>query len=195
VIRSLRVVCATVGVGMPAAGAGTMRHLRDAKPRAVVLLGSCGVYPQRGSLAPLEIIVPNSVCLIDATALAGKAAFPEPMQTKLASDPALCHALLSSSPTAKTGALATTLSITTDDLLASRVGKKSECIGENLEAFSVALACASIGIPFCAVLAVTNTVGSEARAEWAKYRRKAADHSARLLLDWIHKGARGLPAR
>ena len=56
-------------------------------------------------------------------------------------------------------------------------------------------ACAALDVPFAAVLSVTNIVGSEGREQWAKHRRKAADHSARLFLDWIHRGARGLPAR
>jgi nucleoside phosphorylase len=193
-VRGVRVVCATIGVGLPAAGSGAMRHLRDTKPRSMVLLGSCGMYPHVGH-APLDLLVPRSVQLIDPSVVAGKAAFPEPMQTTLEADEALSHGLATCTPDAKRGALATTMSITTDDVLAARLGKKTGTVAENLEAFSVVLACAAAGVPFASVLAVTNTVGSQGRKQWAKYRRKAADHSARLLLDWLHRGARGLPSR
>ena len=193
-VHGIRVVCATIGIGLPAAGSGAMRHLRDTKPRSVVLLGSCGMYPHVAH-APLDLLVPASVRLVDATAVAGKAAFPEPMQTTLATDSELSHALAACSPEAKRGPLATTLAITVDDVLAARLGKKSDTVAENLECFSVALACAAAQVPCAAVLAVTNTVGSQGRKQWAKYRRKAADSSARLLLDWLHRGARGLPSR
>ena len=195
VVRNLRVVCAAVGVGMPVAGAGAMRHLCDAKPRAVVLIGSCGIYPRQAAHAPLELVVPERIRLLDPTVLGGKAAFPEPMQTMLETDDALSHGLASTATAIHRGTLATTLSITTDDVLAGRIGKKTECIGENLEAFSVGLACAAAGVPFAAILAVTNTVGSVGREQWSKHRRKAADRSASLLLDWIHRGARGLSVR
>lgn len=195
VVRGLRVVCATVGVGMPVAGAGTMRHVRDAKPRAVLLVGSCGVYPKQAAHAPLDLVVPERISLVDATVLGGKAAFAAPMQTVSVPDATLAHGLASCEHEVHRGNLATTLAITIDDVLAGRLGRKSECQTENLEAFSVAVACAAVPLPFAAVLAVTNTVGSSGRAQWAKHQRKAAERCGKLVLDWIHRGARGLPAR
>ncbi len=195
VVRGLRVVCATVGVGLPTAGAGAMRHLRDAKPRAVILLGSCGAYPKKPAFAPLEAVVPERIQLVDTAVVLDKAAFPAPMQTVMEPDPVLSHGLATCLPGVRRGQLASTLSITTDDTLAARIGKRTGCDTENLEAFSVGVACAGLPLPFAAVLVVTNLVGSEGREQWSKHRRKAADHSARLLLDWIHRGAQGLPAR
>ena len=195
VVQGVRVVCATVGVGLPAAGAGTMRHLREARPRAVILLGSCGAYPRRPAPALLTLTVPERVQLVDPSVIAERAAFPAPMQTSIETDPVLAQGLASVGAEVRRGSLATTLSITTDDVLAVRVGKRSECEYENLEAFSVGLACALSSIPFAAVLAVTNVVGSEGRQQWSKHRRKAAELGARLVLDFIHRGARGLPAR
>ena len=180
---------------MPMAGAGAMRHLRDTRPRAVVLLGSCGAYPKKPALVPLELVVPERIHLIDPMVVLEKSAFPAPMQTLIEPDSVLSHGLAVSAPGVRRGRLATTLSITTDDQLALRLGKRTACDTENLEAFSVGLACAALDLPFAAVLAVTNAVGSEGREQWGKFRRKAADCSARLLLDWIHRGAQGLPAR
>jgi len=195
VIDGLRIVCATVGVGMPAAGSGTMRHVRDARPRAVLLLGSCGLYPRRTEFRPLLPVIPKGVRLVDPSVLVDKAAFPAPMQLLIEPDAALGDALAQTDPSALRGEVATTLSITTDDTLAARIGRKSGCVSENLEAFAVGLACAARDLPFATLLVATNVVGSPGREQWSKNQRKAAERGARLTLDWIAKGARGLPAR
>jgi nucleoside phosphorylase len=194
-IQNLRIVCATVGVGMPAAGAGAMRHVRDARPRAVLLLGSCGLYPRQVEFRPLVPLIPKGIRLVDASVLNQKAAFPAPMQLLVEPDAALSDAIAEVDPLALRGELATTLTITTDDALAVRIGRKTACCGENLEAFAVALACAARDLPFAALLVSTNAVGSKGREQWAKHQRKAAERGARLLLDWIARGAHGLPTR
>jgi len=195
VVRGLRVVCATVGVGLPAAGGGTMRHVRDARPRAVLLLGSCGLYPRRGEWKPLLPVIPKGIRLVDPTVLADKAAFPAPMQLLLDADKPLADGLAQVEPSALRGEVATTLSITTDDQLAGRLGRKSGCCAENLEAFSVALACAARDLPFASLLVSTNAVGSSGREQWSKHQRKAAERGARVVLEWLERGARGLAAR
>jgi len=194
-VSNIRLVCATVGVGLPAAAAGAMRHLRDVRPRAVVLLGSCGLYPRRAEFRPLTALIPTGVRLVDASVAGDKAAFPAPMQLLCESDKDLSHGLAESDPGSLRGDVATTLGITTDDGLARSLGKKSGCAGENLEAFSVALACATRDLPFASILIATNAVGSQGREQWRKYQRKAAERGAKLLLDWIEQGARGLPER
>ncbi len=68
VVHGVRVVCATVGVGLPAAGAGTMRHLREARPRAVILLGSCGAYPRRPAPEEMLTIAPLPWAIIGLAA-------------------------------------------------------------------------------------------------------------------------------
>jgi nucleoside phosphorylase len=195
VVDGLRVVCATVGVGLPAAAAGTMRHVRDARPRAVLLLGSCGLYPRRTAWKPLQAVLPKTIQLVDSTVLAHKAAFPAPMQLVLETDRALADGLAEAEPSALRGAVANTLGITIDDQLAGRLGRKTSCCAENLEAFSVAVACAARDLPFAAVLVTTNVVGSGAREQWRKHQRKAAERGARLVLEWVARGARGLPTR
>jgi nucleoside phosphorylase len=191
----LRIVCATVGVGLPAAGAGTMRHVRDARPRAVLLLGSCGLYPRKLEFRPLLPVIPRGVRLVDASVLMDKAAFPAPMQLLIEAHGALSDGLAESDPATLRGELGTTLSITIDDALAARIARRSGCNSENLEAFAVGLACAARDVPFCALLIATNLVGSQGREQWIKYQRKAAERGARLILDWLARGARGFPAR
>lgn len=188
----VNVVCATVGVGLPAAAAGTMRHVRDARPKAVILLGSCGLYPRRVEFRPLLTVVPTEVRLVDGSVVAEKAAFPAPMQLVREPDMRLSDALAQSDPTALRSAVATTLGITTDDTLARTLGRKSGCAAENLEAFSVSLACAARDLPFASVLIATNEVGSKGREQWRTHQRDAAERGARLVLDWLERGAAGI---
>jgi nucleoside phosphorylase len=130
---------------------------------------------------------------VDAAVLLGHAAFPSIMATQLAPDQALSDGLAGAGTTVLRAPLATTLAITTDDALASRLARDSGCVAENLEGLSVALACQARAVPFGAVLACTNQVGSAGRAQWAQHCRAAAEQSARLVMAWLAAGARGLP--
>jgi nucleoside phosphorylase len=140
-------------------------------------------------------VLPKTIQLVDSTVLAHKAAFPAPMQLVLETDRALADGLAEAEPSALRGAVANTLGITIDDQLAGRLGRKTSCCAENLEAFSVAVACAARDLPFAAVLVSTNVVGSGAREQWRKHQRKAAERGARLVLEWLARGARGQAAQ
>jgi len=190
-IGERRVAGRTVGVGMPAAGAGTMRHLAAHKPAAVVLLGSCGHYVAQ--YAPTDLMMASKLVLVDTSVCTRQAAFPEPMQTEVAPDPVLTEGLLSATSGVRRGPVATTLAITTHDGLAQTLGARSGCHVENLEAFSVGLACAALEIPCAVLLGVTNAVGSRGRAQWAQYQRQMAETTAKLLLTWLDRGGPGLP--
>lgn len=193
-IAGLNVECATVGVGMPASAAGTTRNLTELAPRAVVLIGSCGLYPRRIEFRPLIPVIPTGARLLEPSVLQDQAAFPAPMQLLTLFDRALSDGLSQSDPGSLRGEVATTLAITTDDALAQTLGGKSGCSAENLEAYSVALACAAHDVPLGAVLVATNAVGSRGRAQWSTHQRAAADKGAQLLLGWLTRGAKGLPA-
>src|SRR5262245_27122381 len=67
VLRGLHVVAKTIGVGMAVSGAGAANRIHQLEPRAVILLGSCGVYPSNIEYRPLDIIVPSRCHLFDAT--------------------------------------------------------------------------------------------------------------------------------
>lgn len=192
-VASLRVDCATVGVGMPASASGTARVLEAHAPRAVVLLGSCGMYPRRIEFRALTPLVASAVRLVDASVLAEHAAFPAPMQLLCEPNRALSEGVAQVDPSCLRGEVATTLSITTDDGLAQTLGSKSGCAAENLEAYAVALACAARDVPFACLLVATNAVGSQGRTQWQTYQRSAAERAAELLLRWLERGARGLP--
>jgi nucleoside phosphorylase len=192
-IGSLAVVAADVGVGLAAAGGGAARRLAEHAPRAAVLVGSYGVYPGHGPLAPGRVLVPARVCAVDGSERAGKAAFPAPMPVVCEPDVTLSGALATGATPVERGAVATTLGITTDDALARDLAARSGCYGENLEALAIALACQGAGVAFAAVLGCTNTVGSQGRAQWLEHRTTAAHATAELVRDWLARGAPGRP--
>jgi nucleoside phosphorylase len=189
---ALRVAALEVGVGMTAAGAGAMRHLLAHRPRAAILLGSYGQYPDAGSFEPGRLLAPTELRALDAAALAGKAAFPAPMPIALLTDGALRAALCGDGQSVLQAALGTTLAITTDDALARALGRASGCVGENLEALAIGLACQSAGVRFAALLGCTNQVGSQGREQWRMHHATAARACAQRVLRWLAAGGAGL---
>jgi nucleoside phosphorylase len=193
-VGNLQVVAKTVGVGLAVAGSATATRIHQLAPRAVIALGSCGIYPGPTAYQPLDIVVPSRLSLFDPAVAAGKAAFPEPMQTVLDPDPQLGAGLLQSAATRGHACnVATTMSITTDDAIARAVHGATGIEAENLELFPIALACRAAEIPFAAVLGVTNMVGSTGRQDWRQYQRDAAVAAAEVIVSWLRAGAPGLP--
>jgi nucleoside phosphorylase len=194
-IRGLQVAAKTVGVGMAVSGAATANRIQQLRPRAVVLLGSCGIYPSSTEYRPLDTVVPRSCHLFDPSAAAGKSEFPDPMQTALDTHGALGASLCAAAgPRGHYTRVATTLAITIDDAVARAVNPATGFDAENLELFPVAAACRAADVPFSAVLGVTNMVGSTGRLDWRKFQREAAESTAEVFLNWVLAGATGLPA-
>jgi nucleoside phosphorylase len=188
-VGATHVVARAVGIGMPTAAAGAAAQIAELGPRAVVAIGTCGVYATRvpSSLRVGDVVVARRVRLADGCVAAGVAQFPEPMAVTTQAHPGLAEAL------ARAGAhpadVGTTLSITTDDAAAARTAEAAGVQVEHLEAFGVAVACAARGVPFGAVLGVANTVGSRARDEWRAHHREAAAAAVRVVLGWLRGGA------
>ncbi len=183
------VVARAVGIGLSAAAIGTVSALAEFEPRAVVFVGTCGAYAGRGPSIG-EAVVGRKVHLVSVAEVEGRADFPEPMRTELDLDGMLADALTSAG--ARQVTVATTLAITTDDLLAEQIAARRGCDVEHLEAFAAAEACAARGIPFGVVLGVANLVGSTARREWLAHHRAAGDAAGALVARWLEHGARGL---
>jgi nucleoside phosphorylase len=194
VIANRMVVAKTIGVGLAVAGGATANRINQIAPRVVIALGSCGIYPGPNEYRPLDIVVPSRLSLFDPAVAAGKAAFPDPMQTLLDPDPQLSAALLQAVTTRGHACnVATTMSITTDDAIARAVHGATGIEAENLELFPIALACRAADIPFAAVLGVTNIVGSTGRQDWRQYQREAAVAAAEVIVGWLRGGGPGLP--
>jgi purine-nucleoside phosphorylase len=69
--------------------------------------------------------------------------------------------------------------VTTDLALAQRLSDGWTV--EHLESYGVALACREAGVPFVAVLGISNDVGPDAHVQWLTHR-DAAQEAARLAV-------------
>jgi len=193
VVRGLHVLGKTVGLGMPVAGGSSANRVARLAPRSVILLGTCGVYPGLAQYRPHDVMIASKLHLIDHAVLAGRAMFPEPMQTTLETHSLLAAGLCAAGQRTRIAPVATCLSITSDDALAAHVHKSTGCEGETLEAFAVAHACHAAQVPFAAVLGVTHIVGSRGRDDWRQFHRQSVVAAAEVVVSWIHNGAQGLP--
>jgi nucleoside phosphorylase len=65
--------------------------------------------------------------------------------------------------------------------------RRSRCALENLEAFALARAAASLRIPFAVVLGITNTVGPPGHREWQQNAVAAAGAACRAVLAFLNR--------
>jgi nucleoside phosphorylase len=187
---ALRVSTRAVGVGLATAGAGTARAVAGSRPRAILLVGSFGAY-QGGGATLASLLAPDDTTLLDESVLSNRAAAPSAMPVRARVDEALREGLSRAADVKLRGTLATTAFITTDDALAASLSR-SGCVGENLEAVAVGLACEAHGVPWAALLACTNDVGSRGRAQWLAEHARAAAQTSAVVLAWLDQGAPGL---
>lgn len=191
-LHGIRVAGETVGIGLPNATAGTTTRLLRLRPRAVVLVGTCGHYPNV-PLALGQAVVARRALLVDPTVIEGRSALPDPIGRVLDCDPSLTRGIETGHNT--THDVANTLAVTTDDDLAARLGTALGGGVENLEAFGVANACALVGVPFACVLGVSNVVGSRGREQWRAHHKEAARRACERIERWLDRSAPGLPPR
>lgn len=149
-----------LGVGPIAAAVATGRLLALERPDLLVLIGTAGAYP--GGPEVGEVVVASALGLASTARTLGLGYVP------------LAPAILNGDPdhSARTGLrpakVLTAIAITTDPDLAAKHAEGWEV--EHMEAFSVAFACAAAGVPFVAILGITNCVGPNAHAEWLRNR-------------------------
>jgi nucleoside phosphorylase len=194
-LNGLYVVAKSVGVGMPVAGPSAMRRIVQLEPRAVVLLGTCGVYSGLADYHPHDIVIAQKVRLVDHGVIAGLASFPEPVQTEMHVNGPLTAGLAAAAPRARVVPVASPLAATRDDAIAPVISQQSGAHVESLEAFALAHACQIAQIPFAAVFAVSHVCGSTAQTDWPRFERQASLDSAEVIARWLKSGAQGLPLR
>lgn len=180
-----------VGIGLVASAIGAATLLRAPLPRTVVLVGTCGAYPQVDRAPPSigHAVVTAGVHLVDVGSLLGATELPSALQSSRRSDEALCAAFVAQGAIAVE--VATTLGVTVDDEVAARLARTGVEV-EHMEAFSVASVCERAGVPFVAVLGVSNVVGSSAREQWRANHRFASREAAGVIARWLERGALGL---
>jgi purine-nucleoside phosphorylase len=165
-----------VGVGPVVAAARAAAILAKSRPEFVVMLGTGGAYtggPPIGSA-----IASAKVGLSYGVAAMGLGYVPRAPSPVLSDEGLLRRLDLPQHNVLTTGA------ITTDLTLAERIADGFTV--EHLEAFGVAIACQQAGIPFVAVLGISNEVGPDAHTQWLTHRdaaHQAARRAIRPLLE------------
>lgn len=149
-----------VGVGPVAAAVSAGRLLEKEKVEAVILLGTAGAFP--GGPPPGSLVASRVLGFADPLGAAGIGYIPL-LPSPLSGDPGLILRL--KLPEAR---VLTSLGVTTHPGLSAHFGESWEV--EHMEAYSVAYACAQVGVPFVALLGITNWVGPDAHAEWRANR-------------------------
>jgi len=192
-VHQLHVAAKTVGVGCAAAAAGTAKRVFLLQPRAVVHLGTCGIYPALTGYQPFDVLLPTEIALVDHAVDSSRAAFPDPMSTRIQPASPMRSGIAASAPRTKAAPLATPLAETRDDELARFVPVRHGHHAENLEAFGVAQACQLARVPFATVCGVTHVVGPQGPADWRRFQRDASLAAAEAILAWIYGGAAGVP--
>jgi nucleoside phosphorylase len=189
-VSGVVVSCKSVGVGLPNAVAGTTTRLMQLRPRAVVLVGTAGVFwGATGNVG--DVVIPRRVHLVDPAECEGRGGMPEPMARTVD-----CNAMLAlglGAGRTPTMDLANTLAVTTDDHLGARMQQVTGCAVENLEGFGIANACALQNVPFACVVGISNRVGSTGRDEWRQHHKNAAQAACEVVSRWLVGGAMGLP--
>ena len=193
-VRGVHVTGKTIGIGLAVAGASVAKRAFQLSPRVVIHLGTCGVYPGDHDYRPNDVLVADRMVLLDRAVIAGRSAFPEPMQTELTGSGTLAAGLVATGGERCFRApVASPLAATTDDAFAAEVPVRLGAHGENLEAFAVAHASLLAEIPFVSVLAATHVVGSQGQDHRAKFERPATFAAAEVVINWLSNGAQGMP--
>ncbi|MCB9662237.1 MAG: hypothetical protein R3B40_20520 [Polyangiales bacterium] len=193
-VFGLTVSAKVCGVGMGVAGAWTAKRLVQLGPRAVVLVGTAGIYPGQPGFQPLDVVVAEELRLLDHAVRGGHAVYPTPMQTQIEAPSAMTAGLLGNQRTrVHRVKLACPLSDTRDPEFASSVPGQLGCAAESLEAFAVAQACQLMNVPFGVALGVSHVLGQHAETDWQRYHRDASRAAATAVLNWVHAGAAGMP--
>jgi futalosine hydrolase len=184
-------VRAVVGVGLCEAAAGTARLIERQRPRAVVLVGTAGLYPgadkDRGAPAGLTIgsaVLARTFHLASDSVARQAAYLPEPLPAEAASTPELLQevAAATSLPIVD---VACPIGITRAATLAQQLRKSTGAALENLEGFAVARAAASAGVPFVALLGIANHVGPEGNQQWRTHGTAAAAAACSAVRTWL----------
>ena len=153
-----------VGVGVVAAAAGPERALADERPARLILVGTAGALPGSGLAIGSIVVVARALLIVRPGEYV-----PGILSSTAEADAALAgecaHTLGAPLVTAASG-----IGITSSDDEARRLAATAQI--EHLESFAV-LSVARHRVPATAVLAIANTVGAHAHAEWRANRERA----------------------
>ncbi len=165
--------CGVVGVGLVEAAAGCARLLQRLRPRAIILVGTAGLYPGAGGAPAIGgACVAGRISFASHAASRGLAYLPGPMPVVVEGPSPLARRIAGKELAVLD--VACPPAITRSPAAARTLAGHTGAVLENLEAFAVARAAAAARVPFAAVLGVTNQVGPRAHAQWRAHADEAA---------------------
>lgn len=192
-----RVVLAAVGVGLVEAAVGASRLIAAHRPRAVLLIGTAGVYPgHRRELAVGSAVAVEETVLLPTARPGSHAFLPAFVPDRQRSSTGLLGHIVRAThlPTAH---VACPVAISASVRMARAAARHSGCALENLEAFAVARAAVAAHVPFAAILGVANVVGPDGHDEWKRNAGRAAAAACEAAFAFLtgecreHRGGRG----
>jgi futalosine hydrolase len=164
-----------VGVGPLRAALGASAALAGGAWRGCVLLGTAGAYPGGPPIG--SVVVARRLGLSAGIAEAGLGYAP------LHPAPLEADAALRARLGLPEADVLTVEAITTDpDLVVARAATWAV---EHMEAYAVALAAAGAGVPFVAVLGISNEVGPWAHSQWRENRGDAEAAARHVVRSWL----------
>jgi nucleoside phosphorylase len=178
---------AVVGVGPVEAAAGAARAIALLEPRAVVLIGTAGVYATSGGPPIGTAVLARRAALASLSAASGAGYLPAPVPDVQMTDTQLRRDLAGRQAIPALD-VACPVAITRTRAAANALVRQTGAALENLETFAVARACARVRIPFGAVLGITNRVGPRAHTEWRQNAGAAAAAACAVVERWLARG-------
>ena len=177
-----KVTLASTGVGMVEAGIAAARLIDRHRPKAVLWVGTAGVYPRQAVELTLGgAVIANRIRLLPRL-FPGKHDFlPAVVPTEEKSTPALMRSVRKVTGL-QCADVACPLGITTTARAAVSASTLSGCALENMETFAAARAAATAKAPFAAILGIANRVGPDGHSEWQKHGKHAAESACRAVL-------------
>ena len=181
-----------VGVGPVEAAIGATRAIAAHAPKRVIFVGTAGVYARDGAAPGIgSAVVVDDLSAVSTAALRGDGYLPEVLIRRAAASRPLCLAMAAGLPAPATVvAVACPLAITRAAPLGRQIARATGSALENLEAFAVARAAAAAGVPFAAVLGVSNRVGPAGHREWRAHHA-AASRAACAVIAALLRAAPG----
>lgn len=190
------VVCIAAGIGAVDAAVGAAQAIALHQPRLVLFTGTAGGYHAEAPVG--AVVIARRLHLVSTAAERGEGYLPAPLRTREETNRAVRQGLLRAAGATAAALLvqdvATPLAITSKVALGRRLARDSGAGVENLEAFAVARAAARAGVPFGAVLGISNRVGPRAHAEWVRHQQSATAAACGVLAAFLNAPLRA-PSR
>jgi futalosine hydrolase len=179
-----QIVARAAGVGLVEAAIGASAAIAQVKPEAVMFVGTAGLYPgRRPDLVLAGVVAVRRLVLWADGVATGDTYLPPALPATQETTVALRRIAVAAG--LLVADVACPLAITSRPAPVRRGARSSTCDVENLEAFAVARAAVTAGLPFAAILGISNIVGPSAHAAWKRNATRAAATACRAALDVI----------